>query len=124
MVLTAGRDDHRRVREPLSRGLSPERVAAADAVAGMKRVLDAHVRSRADADDLCSELARAIEPHGTFVSHLRTLMLAGHLTTGRGPGAHERPDEFDELPGLRLDGSVEILPNLIHRSPKELVLTR
>ncbi|CNF82455.1 cytochrome P450 [Mycobacterium tuberculosis] len=28
-----------------------------------------------------------------------------------------------ELPGLRLEGPVEMQPNLIHRSPKELVLT-
>lgn len=307
VVITADGDEHRRVREPLNRGLSPKRVAAAvpfitaragelvasfaddhrvelmgryarvlpgevighllgldpadvpaliegsyraedlvfrrmateeqvaaaNAVAGMKRALDAHVRSRADEDDLCGEMVRAIEPHGTLISNLQNLMLAGHLTTtaligtavlhllrnreqwellcerpelipvaveeaarydtaiqgfrrvatrpvtlagtelpegaevfvafgaaGRDPDAHERPDEFDitrkparhlafghgvhacpgaqlareqvritletltrELPGLRLDGPVEMLPSLIHRSPRELVLT-
>ncbi|GAA1824582.1 cytochrome P450 [Actinomadura chokoriensis] len=307
VVITADGDEHRRVREPLSRGLSPKRVAAAvpfitaragelvasfagdhrvelmgryarvlpgevighllgldpadvpalieggyraedlvfrrmateeqvaaaTAVAGMKRTLEAHVRSRADEDDLCGEMVRAIEPHGTLISNLQNLVLAGHLTTtaligtavlhllrnreqwellcerpelvpaaveeaarydtaiqgfrrvttrpvtlagtelpegaevfvafgaaGRDPGAHERPDEFDitrrparhlafghgvhacpgaqlareqvritletlirELPGLRLEGPVEMLPSLIHRSPRELVLT-
>ncbi|MFB4312287.1 hypothetical protein [Actinomadura sp. GTD37] len=28
-----------------------------------------------------------------------------------------------ELPGLRLEGPVEMLPSLIHRSPAELFLT-
>ncbi|TDC46800.1 cytochrome P450 [Actinomadura sp. KC345] len=309
VVLTADGDDHRRVRDPLSRGLSPKRVAAAVPfiagraeelvasfraerrvelmgryarvlpgevlghllgiapadmpaliegsyraedlvfremetdeqvaaardVAGMKRVLDALVRGRdgEPGDDLCGEMIRGIEPHGTLISNLQNLLLAGHLTTtaligtavlhllrhrrqwemlcgrpglipaaveeaarydtavqgfrrvttrpvtlagthlpegaeifvafgaaGRDPGAHERPDEFDitreparhlafghgvhacpgahlareqlritletltrELPGLRLEGPVEMLPNLIHRSPRELFLT-
>ncbi|MFI0374409.1 cytochrome P450 [Actinomadura sp. 1N219] len=313
VVLTADGDEHRRVREPLTRGLSPKRVAAAvpfitgragelvasfaaerrvelmgryarvlpgevighllgidpadvpalvegsyraddlvfrpmsaeeqvaaaNDVAGMKRVLDAHVKARGERDgehgedDLCGEMIRAIEPHGTLVSNLQNLLLAGHLTTtaligtavlhllrhreqwellcarpelipaaveeaaryeppiqgfrrvttrpvvlagtelpegaevfvafgatGRDPDAHDRPDAFDitreparhlafghgahacpgaqlareqvritletlttELPGLRLDGPVEMLPSLIHRSPKELFLT-
>ncbi|WP_254715253.1 cytochrome P450 [Actinomadura sp. NAK00032] len=307
VVLTADGDDHRRVREPLSRGLSPKRVeaaipfitrraeelvasfagdhrvelmgrcarvlpgevighllgldpadvpdliegshraedlvfrrmstaeqvAAARAVAGMKRLLDAHARGSAGADGLCGEMVRGIEPHGTLVSNLQNLMLAGHLTTtaligtavlhllrdreqwellcarpelapaaveeaarydtaiqglrrvatrpvapagtelpagaevfvafgaaGRDPDAHERPDEFDitraparhlafghgahacpgahlaraqvritletlarELPGLRLAEPAEMEPSLIHRSPKELVVT-
>ncbi|MGP4028942.1 cytochrome P450 [Actinomadura sp. 3N407] len=309
VVVTADGDDHRRVREPLSRGLSPKRVAAAVPfitgraeelvasfkddhrvelmgryarvlpgdvighllgidpadmpalieggyraedlifremgtaeqvaaardVAGMKRVLDALVRSRGGepGDDLCGEMIRGIEPHGTLISNLQNLLLAGHLTTtaligtavlhllrdrgrwellcgrpelipaaveeaarydtaiqgfrrvttrpvtlagtdlpegaevfvafgaaGRDPDAHERPDEFDitrkparhlafghgvhacpgaqlareqvritlevltrELPALRLEGPVEMLPNLIHRSPRELFLT-
>ncbi|WP_243718612.1 cytochrome P450 [Actinomadura sp. KC06] len=309
VVLTADGDEHRRVREPLTRGLSPKRVAAAvpfitgraaelvasfaaenrvelmgryarvlpgevighllgidpadvpalvagsyraddlvfrsmsteeqvaaaHEVAGMKRVLDAHVKARGThgGDDLCGEMIRAIEPHGTLISNLQNLLLAGHLTTtaligtavlhllrhrdqwellrarpelipaaveetaryeppiqgfrrvttrpvalagtelpegaevfvafaatGRDPDAHDRPDTFDitreparhlafghgahacpgaqlareqvritletlttELPGLRLDGPVEMLPSLIHRSPKELFLT-
>ncbi|MGI5202191.1 cytochrome P450 [Spirillospora sp. CA-108201] len=307
VVLTADGDDHRRVREPLTRGLSPKRVAAAlpfvtrrarelvasfagdhrvelmgryarvlpgevighmlgidpdevpalieggyraedlvfrpmgadeqvaaaERVAGMKRVLDAHVRGREPGDDLCGEMARAIEPHGTLISNLQNILLAGHLTTtaligtavlhllrdreqwellcarpelipaaveeaarydpavqgfrrvttrpvrvagtelpagaevfvayaaaGRDPLAHDRPDEFDitrepkrhlafghgvhacpgsqlareqvrvtleeltaRLPGLRVEEPVEMLPSLIHRSPKELFLT-
>lgn len=308
VVLTADGDEHRRVREPLTRGLSPKRVAAAvpfiteraealvagfaggrvelmgeyarvlpgevighllgldpadvpaavegsyraedlvfrpmpadeqvaaaQAVAGMKRTLDAHVRERGDepGDDLCGEMIKAIEPHGTLLSNLQNLVLAGHLTTtalignavlhllrrreqwdllcarpelipaaveetaryeasiqgfrrvttrpvtlagtdlpegahvfvafgaaGRDPSVHDRPDEFDitrpaarhmsfghgvhacpgerlareqaritletltrELPGLRLEEPVEMLPNLVHRSPAELVLT-
>ncbi|WP_218040285.1 cytochrome P450 [Actinomadura sp. WMMB 499] len=308
VALTADGDDHRRVREPLTRGLSParvaaavpfiteraaalvagfaadgrvelmgryarvlpgevighllgldpadvpatvagshraedlvfrpmpvaEQVAAAGAVAGMKRTLDAHVRGRGaePGDDLCGEMIRAIEPHGTLLSNLQNLLLAGHLTTtaligsavlhllrrgqwellcerpelipaaveetaryeapiqgfrrrttrpatlagtrlpegaevfvafagaGRDPDVHDRPDEFDitrpvarhlsfghgvhacpgarlareqaritletltrELPGLRLAEPVEMTPNLIHRSPAELVLT-
>ncbi|MEV0667325.1 cytochrome P450 [Actinomadura luteofluorescens] len=307
VVLTADGDDHRRVREPLTRGLSPKRVAAAlpfitrrarelvasfagdhrvelmgryarvlpgevighmlgldpeqvpalveggyraedlvcrpmstgeqvaaaEQVAGMKRVLDAHVRGREPGDDLCGEMARAIEPHGTLISNLQNILLAGHLTTtaligtavlhllrnreqwellcarpelvpavveeaarydtaiqgfrrvttrpvrvagtdlpagaevfvafastGRDPRAHDRPDEFDitreparhlafghgvhacpgsqlareqlrvtleeltsRLPGLRVEEPVEMLPSLIHRSPRELFLT-
>ncbi|GAA2296264.1 cytochrome P450 [Actinomadura luteofluorescens] len=307
VVLTADGDDHRRVREPLTRGLSPKRVAAAlpfitrrarelvdsfagdhrvelmgryarvlpgevighmlgidpekipalieggyraedlifkpmstgeqvaaaEQVAGMKRVLDAHVRGREQGDDLCGEMARAIEPHGTLISNLQNILLAGHLTTtaligtavlhllrnreqwellcarpelvpaaieeaarydtaiqgfrrvttrpvrvagtdlpagaevfvsfaatGRDPRAHDRPDEFDitraparhlafghgvhacpgsqlareqvrvtleeltaRLPGLRAEEPVEMLPSLIHRSPRELFLT-
>nr|WP_241755566.1 cytochrome P450 [Actinomadura sp. RB99] len=178
-------------------------------------------------------MIRAIEPHGTLISNLQNLLLAGHLTTtaligtavlhllrdrdqwellcrrpelaaaaveeaarfdapvqgfrrvatrpvtiagtdlpagaqvfvafgaaGRDPDAHARPDAFDitreparhlafghgahacpgaqlareqvrislvtlarELPGLRLAGPVETQPNLIHRSPEELILT-
>ncbi|WP_262402754.1 cytochrome P450 [Actinomadura sp. CNU-125] len=309
VVLTADGDEHRRVREPLTRGLSPKRVAAAvpfitgraaalvagfaadrrvelmgryarvlpgevlghllgldpaevpaivegsyrsedlvfrpmpvaeqvaaaRAVVGMKRTLDAHVRARGaePGDDLCGEMVRAIEPHGTLLSNLQNLLLAGHSTTtalignavlhllrrrdqwellcerpelipaaveetaryeasiqgfrrvttrpvtlagtdlpegaavflafgatGRDAAAHDRPDEFDitrpparhlafghgvhacpgahlareqarialetltrELPDLRLEEPVEMLPNLIHRSPAELVLT-
>ncbi|WP_243710959.1 cytochrome P450 [Actinomadura sp. KC216] len=212
-----------------------EQVAAAHDVAGMKRVLDAHVRARGEraGDDLCGEMIRSIEPHGTLISNLQNLVLAGHLTTtaligtavlhllrdrdqwellcarpelipaaveeaaryeppvqgfrrvttrpvtvagtelpegaevfvafgaaGRDPDAHDRPDTFDitreparhlsfghgahacpgahlareqvritletlvrELPGLRLDGPVEMVPSLIHRSPRELFLT-
>ncbi|MFI0411999.1 cytochrome P450 [Actinomadura sp. 3N508] len=309
VVITADGDEHRRVREPLTRGLSPkhvaaavpfiagrarelvasfaadhrvelmgryarvlpgevlghllgldpadvpglvegsyraddlvfrpmsaeEQVAAAHDVAGMKRVLDAHVRARGEhaGDDLCGEMIRAIEPHGTLISNLQNLVLAGHFTTtaligtavlhllrdrdqwellcarpelipaaveeaaryeppiqgfrrvttrpvavagtelpegaavfvafgaaGRDPDAHDRPGTFDitreparhlsfghgvhacpgahlareqvritletltgELPGLRLDGPVEMVPSLIHRSPRELFLT-
>ncbi|MEO3828032.1 cytochrome P450 [Actinomadura sp. B10D3] len=155
VVVTADGDDHRRVREPLTRGLSPKRVAetvpfitaraqelvasfagdhrvelmgryarvlpgevighllgidpadvpaliegsyraddlvfrpmktaeqvaAARSVAGMKRTLDAHVRSREPRDDLCDEMVRAIEPHDTLLSNLQNILLAGHLTT-------------------------------------------
>lgn len=155
VVLTADGDDHRRLREPLSRGLSPKRVAAllpfiagragelvagfagegrvefmgryarvlpgevighvlgidpadvpaliegsyraedlvfrpmdtaeqvaaAQQVAGMKRVLDAHVRNREPGDDLRGEMTRAIGPHGTLISNLQNILLAGHLTT-------------------------------------------
>ncbi|XRQ15975.1 cytochrome P450 [Actinomadura welshii] len=309
VVVTADGDDHRRLREPLTRGLSPKRVAAAvpfitgraeelvasfrddrrvelmgryarvlpgevighllgidpadvpaliegsyraedlvfrqmgtreqvaaaEDVAGMKRVLDALVRGRGEepGDDLCGELISAVEPHGTLLSNLQNLLLAGHLTTtaligtavlhllrdrrqwellcerpelipaaveeaarydtavqgfrrvttrpvtlagtdlpagaelfvafgaaGRDPDAHERPDEFDitrkparhlafghgvhacpgahlareqvritletltrELPGMRLGEPAEMLPNLIHRSPRELFVT-
>ncbi|MEU9872941.1 MULTISPECIES: cytochrome P450 [Actinomadura] len=210
-----------------------EQVAAAERVADMKRVLDAHVKGREPGDDLCGEMVRAIEPHGTLVSNLQNILLAGHLTTtaligtavlhllrnreqwellcarpelipaaveeaarydtaiqgfrrvttrpvrvagtdlpagaevfvafaaaGRDAGAHDRPDEFDiareparhlafghgvhacpgsqlareqvrvtleeltaRLPGLRVEEPVEMLPSLIHRSPKELFLT-
>ncbi|MFD0904380.1 cytochrome P450 [Actinomadura sediminis] len=60
-----------------------EQVAAARAVAGMKRTLDAHVRGRGTepGDDLCGEMIRAIGPHGTLLSNLQNLILAGHLTT-------------------------------------------
>ncbi|MES9541320.1 cytochrome P450 [Actinomadura sp. NPDC000600] len=210
-----------------------EQVAAAEHVAGMKRVLDEHVKGREPGDDLCGQMARAIEPHGTLISNLQNILLAGHLTTtaligttvlhllrnreqwellcqrpelipaavkeaarydtaiqgfrrvttrpvrvagtdlpagaavfvafastGRDPRAHDRPDEFDitreparhlafghgvhacpgsqlareqvrvtleeltaRLPGLRVEEPVEMLPSLIHRSPKELFLT-
>ncbi|NDU74700.1 cytochrome P450 [Actinomadura sp. DSM 109109] len=216
--------------QPMGTG---EQVAAAGRVADMKRVLDAHVRGREPGDDLCGEMARAIEPHGTLVSNLQNVLLAGHLTTtaligtavlhllrnreqwellcarselipaavdeaarfdtalqgfrrvttrparvagtdlpagaevfvafaaaGRDPEAHDRPDEFDitraqarnlafghgvhacpgsqlareqvrvtleeltaRLPGLRVEEPVEMLPSLIHRSPRELFLT-
>jgi cytochrome P450 len=210
-----------------------EQVAAARRVAAMKRTLAAHVRDREPRDDLCGEMVRSIEPHGTLISNLQNILLAGHLTTtaligtavlhllrnreqwellcerpelipaaveeaarheppiqgfrrittreatvagtslpagaevfvsfaaaGRDPDAHDRPGEFDitreparhlafghgvhacpgaqlareqvritletltgRLPGLRLREPVEMLPNLIHRSPKELILT-
>jgi cytochrome P450 len=60
---------------------------------------------------------------------------ARHLAFGHGvhacPGAQLAREQVRvtletltrELPGLRLDGPVEMLPSLIHRSPRELVLT-
>ncbi|MBE1535721.1 cytochrome P450 [Actinomadura algeriensis] len=60
-----------------------EQVAAAQVVAGMKRMLDAHVRARGGepGDDLCGEMIRAIGPHATLLSNLQNILLAGHLTT-------------------------------------------
>lgn len=60
---------------------------------------------------------------------------ARHLAFGHGvhacPGAHLARAQVRitletltrELPGLRLEEPVEMLPNLIHRSPRELFLT-
>ncbi|WP_240809976.1 cytochrome P450 [Actinomadura sp. WMMA1423] len=72
----------RRAEDLVFRPMGPaEQVAAARHVAGMKRVLDAHVTGREPGDDLCGHMARAIGPHGTLISNLQNILLAGHLTT-------------------------------------------